>query len=58
LMNTAGTEVGRADWTLAATRRIKSGETFLYSGCCFTQSAVSTPGTYKTEITWDNVSGC
>jgi hypothetical protein len=57
LLNTAGTEVGRAEWTLAATRRIQAGESFLYDGCCYTQASVNIPGSYRTEFSWDNT-GC
>jgi len=54
LLNQAGAETGRAEWSLPPTRRIAPGERFLYSGCCFTLAAASAPGTYHTTITWDN----
>lgn len=55
LLNEGGTEVGRAEWSLPPSRRINAREAFLYEGCCFSLNAVNAPGTYRTDVTWDDV---
>lgn len=55
LFDSADIEKGRAEWALPTGRRINPGETFLYSGCCFSVSAVNTTVTYETQFAWDTV---
>lgn len=55
LLNAVGTEVGRADWSLTATRKINPSEAFLYDGCCFADAAIAVAATYKTDFSWDTV---
>jgi hypothetical protein len=57
LLDPAGAEIDRADWNLVLSRKIRPAETFLYDGCCFTSIAVAAPGSYKTQLSWDDV-GC